>query len=222
MAQARVRRSTKLLVAAFALGAGACAGGSNAPTLTVTSPDVAAASVAAPATASPILPGPAVAFEAKLEGLNSAEVHRLIEEAQHAARFDLRLPVSLPTSASRPAAVRVAPATGDGLAFRLALAYSGGSTFEYENRTYESTFELLFMPFRMDEAQGEPWRSDMAGYAIYRLLNGVDSNGLPVQTVYTARKDQETIIAVFTGEQPTPESLEAMLASFVPLAEWAP
>ena len=68
MAQARVRRSTKLLVAAFALGAGACAGGSNAPTLTVTSPDVAAASVAAQATASPILPGPAVAFEAKLEG----------------------------------------------------------------------------------------------------------------------------------------------------------
>ncbi|MCA9829013.1 MAG: hypothetical protein R3B97_06785 [Dehalococcoidia bacterium] len=222
MAQIRVRRFTELLVAGIALGTGACGGGSNVPALTAAPPDVTTATTAASATASPILPGPGLAFEAYLEGLNSAEVHRLIEEAQRAARFDLRLPVSLPTSASHPAAVRVAPATGDGLAFRLALAYSGGSTFEYENRSYESTFELLFMPFRMGEAQGEPWRSDMAGYAIYRLLNGVDSNGLPVQTIYTARKDQETIIAVFTGEQPTPESLEAMLVSFVPLAEWKP
>lgn len=205
-----------LLLAVFALTAAAC-DGKSAATKPTANLDVDATTVA-----TQLLPEAGSAFDAVLEGKDASDVRGALREAERLAGFDLRLPTVVSTSAPGPQRVRVVPVTGDGQSFRVELNYTGGSTFEYENRTYQSTLELFLMPFRMDEAQGEPWRDDMAGYSLRRLVNGVDANSLPVQTVYTARKPGETIVMTFTGEQPTAESLEAMLASFVPLTEWEP
>ena len=212
----RVRQLMGLLLAVFALTAAAC-DGKSAATKPTANLDVDATTIA-----TQLLPEASSAFDAMLEGKDASDVRGALREAERLAGFNLRLPTRLPASAQGPDLVRVSPITGDGKSFRVELSYTGGSTFEYENRVLQSSLELFLMAVRADEAQGESWRDDMAGYSIYRLVNGVDSNGLPVQTVYTARKTGETVIMIFTGEQPTEESLEAMLASFVPLAEWEP
>lgn len=216
----RARTVTGSLLISLALTTAAC--GASTSATTPTSAPSAAAAASTPGSASPSLPGNALPFSAKLDGLTAAEVRNQVAEAEREARFALRLPVWLPTSARKPAAVRVTPVTGEGGPFQFDLTYAAGSAFEYENRTYESTLELSLMPFRMDDVQGDPWRDNLSGYAVHRLVNGVDANGLPVQTTYKARSAEETIVVIFTGEQPTPEALEAMLGSFVPLASWSP
>lgn len=150
-----------------------------------------------------------------LIGQDAEGVRRALLDAQEAAGFDLLVPAALPTEADRLGLVDVVVSPEGGSFRRIQLIYDAGEGSALEGG--DSSLEYFHMPFRIDSPEGEPWAKNLVGWEMSRAIISVGDDGVPIRVTYTARSAENTLIMVFTGQQPSEAGLQEMLAGLRPL-----
>jgi hypothetical protein len=138
-----------------------------------------------------------------------------LREAEEVVGFEALVPKYVPTKANKPSLVDASiPPAGQQNGLRLIhLVYESEAPADIGGRSSYHRLEIFQLPIRLNDANGEPYAANLAGYEVHKDVVSVDEYGAEIKATYTARNETSTLVMDFTGDQPTLEGLNEMLGS---------
>lgn len=150
--------------------------------------------------------------------VSSDTVALALASAADRVDFSPLVPTYLPTHADEIVLVDASAGpvqTANGLRL-VELIYQSADEVEIDGVMMRSTLEMFQTNIRLNEANGEIFATDLAGYEVHRDVVSVGSAGEAVKVTYTARTSDWTFVMDFTGTQPDEDGLGQMLSSMKP------